>query len=111
MQKQAASDDKGLNKALGLAISASLESDGIKAEVRTEKRSIGGTTLQPDIQIILSDADIICIEPTWRTTGTGVKIDKSEDYEVAPSQNSLTRGNLQKYLLGKAWDYISALGL
>lgn len=65
VQQQAASNDKGLNKALGLAIKATLEADGYAAiEVTTEKRNIKGTFLQPDIQIKVSDAEVICIEPT-----------------------------------------------
>ena len=105
IQKLAASDDKPLNKAVGQALQAALESNGHNLRIVTEKRNLPSSTLQPDIQIWLTESELICVEPTWRTTGRGI------ENEISETQNSMTPGNIQKYLLGKVFDYVTSLKL
>ena len=110
IQSTAKSADKDLNKALGLAIESALKDDGYDLSVVTEKRGLLETTLQPDIQIWKSEKEVICLEPTWRTSGKGVT-DKRGNVEIDESQNTMTAGNIQKYFLDKVLDYITALKL
>jgi len=105
IQAVASKDDKPLNKALGQLISVCLAEDAPDLKVTSEKRSLPGSSLQPDIQIELRDGEYICLEPTWRTSGTGV------DGEVKPAQNTLSEAHLKKYVLEKATQYVKDMGL
>ena len=107
IQSTARDNDKPLNHALGAAISDALgaEGFGVQIKVVTERRDLPNLSLQPDIQVWASQAEVICIEPTWRTSGNPAADD------ISKSQNSMTSGNVQKYFLGKVLDYIDALGL
>ncbi|MFE8600635.1 hypothetical protein AB8V91_27135 [Archangium violaceum] len=104
LQQAASKRDKMLNRALADAIRDALDADGIKATVETEKRGLNGN-LQPDILVAFPDGGVVCLEPTWRTTGQGI------DGEKEPAQNTLTTGHIQKYLLEKAIEYVKDLGL
>lgn len=105
VQSLESKSDKMLNKAMADAIRATLLEDGISAEVFAEKRSIQqGSQLQPDIHIRFPDGRIICLEPTWRTVGQ----EKGEDER---SQNTMTVGHIQQYLLAKVLEYVKDLGL
>ncbi|HUR63045.1 MAG TPA: hypothetical protein VM241_01040 [Candidatus Thermoplasmatota archaeon] len=89
--------DKLLNKALAEAIQASLQSVGIEAIATAEKQSIEGTNLRPDVRIDLPSGQMICLEPTWRTTG-----------RLNDQQNTAAVGHIQQYLLNKVIEYINA---
>ena len=104
-QQTASTTDKPLNRALGKALEYTLRQDGLNERVVIEKRSLPGTTLQPDIQIIKTNGEIICLEPTWRASGKGIK------GEIEPRQNSMKPGNIQMYVLDKVHEYVKALGL
>ncbi len=105
VQRTASITDKPLNRALGKALEYALRKDGFNHSVVIEKRSLPGTTLQPDIQIIKDNGEIICLEPTWRASGKGV------EGELEPRQNSMKPGNVQMYVLDKVHEYVKALGL
>jgi len=105
IQKDASKKDKLLNKALGEAIIAALKSDNVDAEVFIEKQNIAGSNMQPDIQIKVDESTSICLEPTWRTTGRGIV-----DEKIKESQNSLTTGTIQQYVMNKAMDYLKSIG-
>lgn len=105
IQQTAAADDKPLNRALGGALDEALRRVGAMVRVLSEKRDMPGTNLQPDVQIWLNDSEVICLEPTWRTSGRGIV------GEIEKSQNSMSPGHIQKYLLAKVYDYVTALGL
>ncbi len=105
VQATARSDDKPLNKALASALQEALSQNGLTATIVAEKRDLVGVSIQPDVQVWVNNAEVICLEPTWRTSGTGVA------GEIDKSQNSMTKGNIQKYLLNKVLDYVEALGL
>lgn len=105
IQGVASSDDKPLNKALGSLIAACLAEDAPNLKVVSEKKSIPGSGLQPDIRIELRPGEFICLEPTWRTSGVGVKD------EVKSAQNTLSEAHLKKYVLEKATQYVKDLGL
>jgi energy-coupling factor transporter ATP-binding protein EcfA2 len=105
IQKEASKNDKVLNKALGECIQEALKSDGINFEIFIEKQNIEGSNMQPDIQIKIDEKTSICLEPTWRTTGRGIL-----DEKIIDSQNSLTKGTIQQYVLNKAMDYLKSLG-
>jgi hypothetical protein len=64
VQTVASKDDKPLNKALAKLIEACLADDAAHLSVFSEKRSVPGSGLQPDIQIELGVGEYICIEPT-----------------------------------------------
>ena len=106
VQKHANKIDKQLNKALGLAIEKALISDNIKAKVEVEKQNILGSNMQPDVQIKIDDNKVICLEPTWRTTGKSIK-----NENITEKTNSLTTGHIQQYVLNKAMDYIKSIGM
>ncbi len=105
IQAIAAKDDKPLNKALALLLAECLNDDAPDVEVISEKKSLPGIELKPDIQIRLGDNDFICIEPTWRSSGVGI------DGEIETRQNTLVEAHIKKYLLDKAGSYIVACGL
>ncbi|ETN94022.1 hypothetical protein [Zhouia amylolytica] len=104
LQKLADSQDKLLNKAIGDAFIEALDEEKIKAVVYIEQQELEGFTLKPDIQIRLNEKDVICFEPTWRTTGREIPD------ELAKRQNSLTLGHIQQYVLNKAMEYVKELG-
>lgn len=106
IQANASKNDKVLNKALGDALIDTFEKDKYKPIINIEGKNIEGTNMKPDIHIRISDANVICLEPTWRTSG--------EDYSefgIAKTQNTLTTGHIQKYVLDKAMEYINNIGL
>lgn len=105
IQSLASRDDKSLNKALANLIRASLEDDAPHLNVVSEKQSIPGSNLRPDIQIKLNENEYICIEPTWRTSGVGLP------GEIKPSQNTLSEAHMKQYILDKANQYIEGFGL
>lgn len=106
IQKNASKIDKKLNQALGKLIIKALESDNIKAKIEVEKQNIIGSNMQPDIQIKIDDKKVICLEPTWRTSGKAI-----ETEDIPEKSNSLTTGHLQQYVLNKAMDYIKSIGM
>ncbi len=105
VQKTAASNDKPLNKALGLLIQSCLDDDSKNVTVTSEKQSLPNSNLKPDVLIKLSNNEYICLEPTWRSTGKGI------DGELYGSQNTLTEAHLKKYLLDKATQFVKDLGI
>jgi len=105
VQTQAAARDKTLNKALGQLIEVTLAEDGITCTVVSEKQALPGSSLKPDVQIVLADQTHICIEPTWRTTGAGV------EGEVKSAQNTLAVAHIKKYVLDKVTEYVKDLDL
>ena len=106
IQATAASNDKPLNKALAEAIKAALADEGVAATVTAEKRTIDAkSNLQPDILVTLADGRIICLESTWRTTGSPVP------NEIPKQQNTMTVGHIQQYLLAKVLEYVQDLDL
>lgn len=54
---------------------------------------------------MFDNGEIICLEPTWRTTGIGII------GEIDEQQNTLTIGHTQKCLLEKSLEYVKALEL
>lgn len=105
LQRHAAKDDQRINKALAAAIQSALDEDGVKATVRAERKASSATGMKPDIEVVFADGAIICLEPTWRTTGIGIA------GEIDEQQNTLTIGHTQKYLLEKTLEYVKAFGL
>jgi hypothetical protein len=106
IQQLASKQDKLLNHALGEALQHSLEVEGHQIEVLIEKRKISDTNLQPDIQILTArEGEIICLEPTWRTSGAGIL------GEIDVRQSSMKPGNIQQYMLDKVYEYVKAFGL
>ena len=81
-----------------------LDFDKIKAVVYIEKQALDGFNLKPDIQIHKDDKTVICLEPTWRSTG------KEIEGEIAKKQNSLGTGQIQQYVLNKVMEYVKELG-
>lgn len=108
VQSIASKDDKPLNKALGSLIEACLADDAPHLKVVSEKKSLPGSSLQPDIQVMLKEGEYICLEPTWRTSGVGVSDDQSP---IQESQNTLSEAHVKKYLLEKATQYVLDMGL
>lgn len=104
LQRLAEKEDKLLNKALGDALIDALDSEDIKAQVYIEQQQLDGFNLKPDIQIKINDKTVICLEPTWRSTGRGI------EGEIDSKQNSLTLGHLQQYVLSKVMEYVKELG-
>jgi hypothetical protein len=104
LQKLAGTQDKLLNKALGDAFIEALDEENVKAVVYIEQQQLEGFTLKPDVQIRLNEKDVICLEPTWRSTGREVV------GEITKKQNSLTLGHIQQYVLNKAMEYVKELG-
>lgn len=105
IQLSAAKGDTLLNMAFGELIEACLKDDAPKLKVVSEKRSLPKSELQPDVQIHLGPREFICLEPTWRTTGTGIT------GEIDTTQNTLTEAHMKKYVLEKAMQYVKDLGL
>jgi cytochrome c5 len=105
LQQLASKNDKLLNKALASSIQKALQDTGVAATVTAEKRTLDPkSNLQPDIMIDLADGRLICIEPTWRTTGVGIP------GEIKEQQSSMTVGHIQQYLLAKVLEYVNDLG-
>lgn len=105
VQRLASKDDKPLNKAVGSLLSACLEEDAPHLVVTSEKRSLPGSNLQPDVQIEIRPNEFICVEPTWRTSGRGIP------GELKATQNTLAEAHLKKYVLDKATQYVKDLSL
>lgn len=106
VQAIAGKNDKPLNKALAAAIRRGLHDVGVAAEVTSEQRTLDkASNLQPDVLVDLADGRLVCIEPTWRTTGTSVPSELSEQ------QSSMTVGHIQQYLLAKVLEYVKDLNL
>ena len=104
VQVRADKNDKKLNKALATAVRYGLAGDAVAVEVSAEIRA-PESNLKPDIRVTLPSGRVICLEPTWRSTGKGI------DGELDPRQNTLTVGHIQKYLLEKVLGYVNDLGL
>ena len=105
IQQLASKQDKLLNHALGSALEWSLNHEGHRNKVLIEKRKIGNTNLQPDIQIFTNRQEILCLEPTWRTSGTRI------EGELGERQNTMKPGKIQQYMLDKVYEYVKALDL
>jgi hypothetical protein len=105
LQNKSNKKDTLYNKALATAIKKALVSDGFEVEIFTEKQNLPNSALQPDIQIKINQNHIVCLEPTWRTTGKGIT------GEIIDSSNSLGLGSIQQYVLNKVMDYIKSLNL
>ena len=103
IQVSAKSADKKLNKCLGEAIKQALEDKKIVAEVAVEKQNTHDN-LKPDVLVKFEDGRIICLEPTWRSTGAKI------DGEIKERQNTLTIGHIQMYVLEKVLGYVNELG-
>ncbi|WP_330959332.1 hypothetical protein [Photobacterium sp. 53610] len=103
IQVLASGKDHEFNKCLGNAFTSALQDFGMSCKVTSEKRNLGEYSLQPDIQIIFDKRNIICLEPTWRTTGI--------EREGKRTQNTLTTGHIQKYVLEKIMEYLKVIGL
>lgn len=103
IQVGAKSGDKKLNKCLADAIRSALTNKGIIAEVIAEKQN-ERDNLKPDVLVRFADGRIICLEPTWRSTGTAVA------GEIKERQNTLTIGHIQMYVLEKVLGYVNELG-
>lgn len=104
LQKDSDTNDKLLNQAIGDTLIDALDSDNVNAEVYIEKQKLEGMNLQPDILIKIDDKNVICLEPTWRSTGREI------EGEISKKQNSLTIGHIQQYVLNKAMEYVKELG-
>ncbi|OSZ74604.1 ATP-binding protein [Hydrogenophaga sp. IBVHS1] len=106
VQQLASKQDKALNKALSACIQKALQEVGVAAEVTAEQRSLDTrSNLQPDVMVDLADGRLICVEPTWRTTGVGIS------GEIREQQSSMSVGHIQQYLLAKVLEYVKDLGL
>lgn len=103
VQVTAKSADKKLNKCLGEAIRLALEDKAISATVTVEKQN-PHDNLKPDVLIKFDDGRIVCLEPTWRSTGAMVGT------EIKARQNTLTIGHIQMYVLEKVLGYVNELG-
>ncbi|OXA73150.1 hypothetical protein B0A56_13490 [Flavobacterium columnare NBRC 100251 = ATCC 23463] len=103
LQRLAEKDDKLLNRAIGDSLIDALDSDDVKAIVYIEQQELEGFNLKPDIQIRINDKTVICLEPTWRSTGKGI------EGELDVKQNSLTLGHIQQYVLSKVMEYVKEL--
>jgi hypothetical protein len=106
VQTIASKNDKPLNKALAAAIERALQDVGVTATVAAEQRRLDvNSNLQPDILVEFVDGRLVCLEPTWRTTGTELP------EELPEQQSSMTVGHIQQYLLAKVLEYLKDLGL
>lgn len=106
IQAMAAKNDKLLNKALAECLTRALQQAGVGGTVTAERRSLDKDSgLKPDLMVDLVDGSLICLEPTWRTTGDGIK------GEIPSQQSTMTVGHIQQYLLAKVLDYAKDLGL
>jgi hypothetical protein len=93
-----------LNKAFGDAFRELLRESGAEVARVGSKEPIYND-LRPDVHIRRQDAEPICLEFTWRTTGR----DRRDGAQAA--QNTLARGHIVQYVLKKVFDYVKALGL
>lgn len=101
IQVLAAKKDKSLNKALAAAFQRALDEAKQAATVTAEQRKLDPkSNLQPDILVEFTDGRIVCLEPTWRTTGKGIAD------ELKAQQSSMTVGHIQQYLLAKLLEYV-----
>lgn len=106
LQQLAAKSDKALNKALAASLKRALHNSGVSGDITAERRRLDPkSSLQPDIMVELLDGRLICLEPTWRTTGTGI------EGEIDQQQSTMTVGHIQQYLLAKVLEYVKDLGL
>jgi hypothetical protein len=106
IQSLAGKNDKALNKALAAVVQAVCDDVGVAGTVTAEKRALEtGSNLQPDITVRFPDGRIVCLEPTWRTTGEAI------EGETKEQQNTMTVGHIQQYLLAKLLEYVNDLGL
>lgn len=106
VQQLATKNDKLLNKALAASLQRALDDVGVRAAVTAERRRLDpSSTLQPDIMVELVDGRLVCLEPTWRTTGRGI------DREISDQQGTMTVGHIQQYLLAKVLEYVKDLKL
>lgn len=106
VQQLASKSDKALNKALAACIERGLADVGVGATVTAEQRKLDPkSNLQPDVMVDLADGRLVCIEPTWRTTGKGIIS------EIPEQQSSMTVGHIQQYLLSKVLEYVNDLGV
>ncbi|MBL7903349.1 MAG: hypothetical protein JNK73_15225 [Bacteroidia bacterium] len=106
VQQKAKSQDKELNKAISKAIESVLTEDGFKDfAIKCEKQSLTGTSLKPDILVELNPKEVVCIEVTWRSTGTKI------EGETETKQNTLSPGHIQKYILEKIMEYVKDLDI
>jgi len=104
LQQNAKSGDKELNKAISTALEEVLKEDGVKGvSIKCEKQELRGTSLKPDIEIDLSETEVICLELTWRTSGQQVP------GEISAKQNTLGTGHIQKYILEKVMEFVKEL--
>jgi len=105
LQQLASKSDKLLNKALAACIERALQDVGVAGAVTAEQRKLDPkSNLQPDVMVDLADGRLICIEPTWRTTGAGIP------GEIGGQQSSMSVGHIQQYLLAKVLEYVNDLG-
>jgi hypothetical protein len=94
-----------LNKALAACIRRALQDVGVAGSVTAEQRKLDPkSNLQPDVMVELANGRLICIEPTWRTTGVGIA------NEIKEQQSSMSVGHIQQYLLAKVLEYVNDLG-
>lgn len=103
IQVSAKSGDKKLNKCLAEAINHTFKTKEISADVTAEKQN-DHDNLKPDVLIRFSDGRVVCLEPTWRSTGAEVP------GEIKSRQNTLTIGHIQMYVLEKVLGYVNELG-
>ena len=103
IQVSARSGDKKLNKCLAQAVREGLSQKNIVATVTAEKQNTHDN-LKPDVLIVFENGKIVCLEPTWRSTGDEVK------GEIKARQNTLTTGHIQMYILEKVLGYVNELG-
>lgn len=103
VQVSAKSGDKKLNKCLAEAVKFALSGKGISADVTAEKQN-EHDNLKPDVLVQFADGRVICLEPTWRSTGSAIP------NEVNERQNTLTIGHIQMYVLEKVLGYVNELG-
>lgn len=106
IQAVASKNDKPLNKALADAVQAGLDEEGIGATVTAERKALDEqSALQPDVMVEFADGRLVCLEPTWRTSGEEIP------GEMERQQSSMTVGHAQQYLLSKVLEYVKDLGL
>jgi hypothetical protein len=105
IQSLAAKGDKELNKSVGLLIAECLKEDAPNITISSEKKSLPNCELKPDICLCIGEFDYICIEPSWRSTDTGIL------GELEGGQNTLAESHMKKYVLDKAMQYVKALEL
>ncbi|WP_156480490.1 hypothetical protein [Aquipseudomonas alcaligenes] len=103
IQVNAKSGDKKLNKCLADAVRFALETKKTIATVTAEKQN-DHDNLKPDVLVRFDDGKIVCLEPTWRSTGTEIP------GEIKERQNTLTIGHIQMYVLEKVLGYVNELG-